>query len=116
VVTGLGFALMEDNSLVDGKIAVGNLGEFKYRTRRMCKLTTMLLESATGPAPFQGKAIAEIPCPDGGGRGNAIEDAVGGGLDLLLTAEKIYAALENVEIARVCESCSCSRRRNSVTY
>ncbi len=34
VVTGLGFALMEDNSLVDGKMATANLGEFKMATMR----------------------------------------------------------------------------------
>jgi len=97
VVTGLGFALMEDNSLVDGKIAVGNLGEFKIpNAADVPKLTTLLLESATGPAPFQGKAIAEIPnTPMAAAVANAIEDAVGVRiLDLPLTAEKIYAALK----------------------
>ncbi|HEX9455390.1 MAG TPA: xanthine dehydrogenase family protein molybdopterin-binding subunit, partial [Candidatus Binatia bacterium] len=29
IITGVGFALMEDNSLVDGKMATANLGEFK---------------------------------------------------------------------------------------
>ena len=97
VVTGLGFALMEDNSLVDGKIAVGNLGEFKIpNAADVPKLTTLLIESATGPAPFQGKAIAEIPnVPTAAAVANAIEDAVGVRiLDLPLTAEKIYAALK----------------------
>jgi CO/xanthine dehydrogenase Mo-binding subunit len=97
VVTGLGFALMEDNSLVDGKIAVGNLGEFKIpNAADVPKLKTLLMESATGPAPFQGKAIAEIPnVPTAAAVANAIEDAVGVRiLDLPLTAEKIYAALK----------------------
>ena len=98
VVTGLGFALMEDNSLVDGKIAVGNLGEFKIpNAADVPKLTTLLMESATGPAPFQGKAIAEIPnTPMAAAVANAIEDAVGARIyDLPLTAEKIYAALKS---------------------
>jgi len=97
VVTGLGFALMEDNSLVDGKIAVGNLGEFKIpNAADVPKLTTVLMESPSGPAPFQGKAIAEIPnVPTAAAVANAIEDAVGVRiLDLPLTAEKIYAALK----------------------
>jgi CO/xanthine dehydrogenase Mo-binding subunit len=97
VVTGLGFALMEDNSLVDGKIAVGNLGEFKIPNAvDVPKLITVLMESATGPAPFHGKAIAEIPnTPMAAAVANAIEDAVGVRiLDLPLTAEKIYAALK----------------------
>jgi CO/xanthine dehydrogenase Mo-binding subunit len=64
VVTGLGFALMEDNSLVDGKMAIANLGEFKMATAAdVPKLTTVLMEDALGPIPFQGKAIAEISLP-----------------------------------------------------
>jgi CO/xanthine dehydrogenase Mo-binding subunit len=96
VVTGLGFALMEDSSLVDGKIAAVNLGEFKIPTvLDVPKLTTLLLESPTGPVPFQGKAIAEIPnVPTAAAVANAIADAVGVRIfDLPLTSEKIYAAL-----------------------
>jgi len=96
VVTGLGFALMEDNSLVDGKIATLNLGEFKIPTvADVPKLTTHLMESPTGPVPFQGKAIAEIPnVPTAAAVANAIADAAGVRLfDLPLTSEKIYAAL-----------------------
>jgi carbon-monoxide dehydrogenase large subunit len=96
VVTGLGFALMEDNSLIDGKMAVANLGEFKMATAAdVPKLTTVLMESPTGPSPFQGKAIAEIPnVPTAAAIANAIYDAVGVRLyDLPLTSEKIYAAL-----------------------
>src|SRR5215470_758659 len=100
VVTGLGFALMEDSSLVDGKMATANLGEFKIPTAAdVPKLTTHLMESPTGPVPFQGKAIAEIPnVPTAAAIANAIEDAVGVRLfDLPLTAEKIYTALNKKE-------------------
>jgi CO/xanthine dehydrogenase Mo-binding subunit len=96
VVTGLGFALMEDSSLVDGKMATAHLGEFKMPTiADVPKLTTVLMQEATGPTPFQGKAIAEIPnVPTAAAIANAIEDAVGVRLyDLPLTSEKIYAAL-----------------------
>jgi CO/xanthine dehydrogenase Mo-binding subunit len=97
VITGLGFALMEDSSLVDGKMATANLGEFKMATAAdVPKLTTVLMESATGPSPYQGKAIAEIPnVPTAAAIANAIEDAVGVRLyDLPLTSEKVYAALK----------------------
>jgi CO/xanthine dehydrogenase Mo-binding subunit len=59
------------------------------------KLTTVLMEDATGPTPYQGKAIAEIPnVPIAAALANAIADAVGVRLfDLPLTSEKIYAAL-----------------------
>jgi carbon-monoxide dehydrogenase large subunit len=96
VITGLGFALMEDSSLVDGKMSTANLGEFKMPTTAdLPKLTTVLMEAAIGPTPFQGKAIAEIPnVPTAAAIANAIEDAVGVRLyDLPLTSEKIYAAL-----------------------
>ncbi len=96
VVTGLGFALMEDSSLIDGKMAASNLGEFKMPTMAdLPKLTTVLIEDTEGPTPFQGKAIAEIPnVPTAAAIANAIEDAVGVRLyDLPLTAEKIYTAL-----------------------
>lgn len=96
VVTGLGFALMEDSSLIDGKIAAANLGEFKMPTvADVPRLTTVLMEDATGPTPFQGKAIAEIPnVPTAAAVANAIADAVGVRLfDLPLTSEKIYKAL-----------------------
>jgi carbon-monoxide dehydrogenase large subunit len=98
VITGLGFALMEDNSLVDGKMVTANLGEFKMATiADVPKLTTVLMEEAAGPTPYQGKAIAEIPnVPTAAAIANAIQDAVGVRLlDLPLTAEKIYRALNN---------------------
>ncbi|MGH7812093.1 MAG: xanthine dehydrogenase family protein molybdopterin-binding subunit, partial [Candidatus Binatia bacterium] len=96
VVTGLGFALMEDSSLVDGKITAINLGEFKMATvADLPKLTTVLMENPAGPIPYQGKAIAEIPnVPTAAAIANAIHDAVGVRLyDLPLTSEKIYRAL-----------------------
>jgi CO/xanthine dehydrogenase Mo-binding subunit len=98
VVTGLGFALMEDSSLVDGRMAAANLGEFKMPTvADVPKLTTVLVEAATGPTPFQGKAIAEIPnVPTAAAIANAIQDAAGVRLfDLPLTSEKVYGALHN---------------------
>jgi CO/xanthine dehydrogenase Mo-binding subunit len=98
VITGLGFALMEDSSLVDGKMATAHLGEFKMPTiADVPKLTTVLMQAATGPTPFQGKAIAEIPnVPTAAAVANAIADAVGVRLfDLPLTSEKIYAALHH---------------------
>ncbi|MDH3443311.1 MAG: xanthine dehydrogenase family protein molybdopterin-binding subunit [Deltaproteobacteria bacterium] len=98
VITGLGFALMEDNSLIDGKMATANLGEFKMATvADVPKLTTVLMENANGPIPYLGKAIAEIPnVPTAAAIANAIRDAVGVRVfDLPITSEKIYAALNN---------------------
>ena len=61
VITGLGFAMMEDSSLVDGKMATANLGEFKMATAAdVPKLTTVLMESPTGPSP-DGQASLKVP-------------------------------------------------------
>jgi len=77
-------------------MATANLGEFKMATvADVPKLTTVLMQDANGPTPYQGKAIAEIPnVPTAAAIANAIEDAVGVRLhDLPLTSEKVYAAL-----------------------
>jgi CO/xanthine dehydrogenase Mo-binding subunit len=100
VVTGLGFALMEENPIMDGRIATLNLGEFKIPTAPdVPRLTTLLLESPTGPAPFQGKAIAEIPnVPTAPAIANAVADAVGVRIfDLPLTSEKIHYELKRTQ-------------------
>ena len=96
IINGLGFALMEDNSLVDGKMPTANLGEFKMANiADVPKLTTVLMETPAGPIPYQGKAIAEIPnVPTAAAIANAIQDACGVRiLDLPITAEKVYGAL-----------------------
>jgi CO/xanthine dehydrogenase Mo-binding subunit len=93
VVTGLGFALMEENPLIDGKIATLTMGEWKLPSiADVPPLKTVLVESPTGPTPFGGKAIAENPnVPTAAAIANAIADACGVRLfDLPLTAEKIY--------------------------
>ncbi|MGH7825156.1 MAG: xanthine dehydrogenase family protein molybdopterin-binding subunit [Candidatus Binatia bacterium] len=96
VINGLGFALMEDNTVVDGKIMTVNLGDAKLPCiGDVPKLNTVLIESATGPTPFAGKAIAENPnVPTAAAIANAVADAVGARIyDLPLTAEKVYWAL-----------------------
>jgi CO/xanthine dehydrogenase Mo-binding subunit len=96
VVTGLGFALMEENPMTDGKITTLNLGESKLPSiADIPPLKTVLVESPTGPTPFGGKAIAENPnVPTAAAIANAIADASGVRIFYLpLTSEKIYWAL-----------------------
>jgi CO/xanthine dehydrogenase Mo-binding subunit len=96
VVTGVGFALMEENPMIDGKIATLTLGESKLPCiADVPPLKTVLVESPTGPTPFGGKAIAENPnVPTAAAIANAIADACGVRLfELPLTAEKIYRAM-----------------------
>jgi CO/xanthine dehydrogenase Mo-binding subunit len=96
VVNGVGFALMEENPMVDGKIATLTLGEAKLPCiQDVPPLKTVLLETATGPTPFAGKAIAENPnVPTAAAIANAVADATGVRIfDLPLTAEKVYWAM-----------------------
>ena len=96
VATGFGFATMEENPMVDGKIATLTLGESKLPCiADVPPLKTVLVESPTGPTPFGGKAIAENPnVPTAAAIANAIADACGVRLfELPLTAEKIYLAM-----------------------
>ena len=96
VINGLGFTLMEENPMADGRITGLNLGEFKIPCiKDIPKLATVVLESPTGPVPFQGKSIGEMPnVPTAAAIANAVADAVGVRLfDLPITAEKVYWGL-----------------------
>ena len=95
-VTGLGFTLMEENPMIDGKIATLTLGESKLPCiRDIPPLKTVLVESPTGPTPFGGKAIAENPnVPTAAAIANAVASACGVRIfELPLTAEKVYREL-----------------------
>jgi carbon-monoxide dehydrogenase large subunit len=97
IVNGLGFALMEENPILDGRIATVNLGDSKLPSiGDVPPLKTVLIETPTGPTPFAGKAIAENPnVPTAAAIANAVADATGVRIfDLPLTAEKVYWALQ----------------------
>ncbi|MFQ5683832.1 MAG: xanthine dehydrogenase family protein molybdopterin-binding subunit [Candidatus Binatia bacterium] len=95
-IMGLGFALMEETAMVDGRITTLSMGDFKIPcVKDIPKLTTVLLESPTGPVPYQGKAVGELPnVPTAAAIANAVADAVGVRVfKLPLTAEKVYRSL-----------------------
>lgn len=97
VINGLGFALMEENAMTDGRITTTNLGEAKLPcSADVPPLKTVLIESPTGPTPFAGKAIAENPnVPTAAAIANAVADACGVRIfDLPLTPEKVYWGLK----------------------
>lgn len=96
VINGLGFALMEENAVVDGRITTLTLGDSKLPCiADVPPLKTALIETPTGPTPFAGKAIAENPnVPTAAAIANAVADAVGVRIfELPLTAERVYWAL-----------------------
>jgi CO/xanthine dehydrogenase Mo-binding subunit len=93
---GLGYALMEELQVDDGRVTNLSFGDYKLPT--MCDappLTTVLLESAEGVGPYHIKGIGESPLtPVAPAIANAVADAVGVRIrDLPMTAEKVYHAI-----------------------
>ncbi|SRR5579875_207708 len=100
LVQGLGQAMSEHLLLRDGAVTTAHLGDYKLPTAMdIPELTTVLVESQTGPGPFAGKSIGELSnVPPPAAIANAVFDAVGVRLtDLPITAEKIYTALRAME-------------------
>ena len=100
VIQGLGYALMEELQSEDGRISTLSLGDVKIpATRDVPELVTVLVESADGNGPYQGKAIGENPIsPVAPAIANAVFDAIGVRITgLPITAEKVLAALKQME-------------------
>jgi CO/xanthine dehydrogenase Mo-binding subunit len=96
VVQGIGYGLIEQLPVHDGRVEVAHFGEYKIPTLKdIPALKTILLESESGVGPYKVKGIGENPIsPVAPAIANAIEDAVGVRIrDLPITAEKVYAAL-----------------------
>ena len=97
VIQGLGYALMEELGTEEGRISTLTLGDYKMPTMPdIPKLETVLLESPSGPAPYQSKGIGESSnVPVAGAIANAVYDAVGVRITSLpITAEKVLRALK----------------------
>jgi len=97
LMQGLGYALMEELQVEDGRVTNLSFGEYKLPTMRDAPpLTTVLVESPHGVGPYQIKGIGESPLtPVAPAIANAVADAVGVRIrDLPITAEKVYRALQ----------------------
>jgi CO/xanthine dehydrogenase Mo-binding subunit len=95
-VQGLGFSVMEEMRLDDGRVTNGNFGDYKIPTiADIPELETVWLD-AVGPIPFSGKAVAEHSLiPTAAAIANAIDDAVGVRITSTpITAEKVFEALQ----------------------
>ena len=96
VVQGLGYALMEEMRIEEGRVGTLHFGDYKIPVMPdLPELVEVVLESASGPIPYQGKSIGETTnCPVAAAVANAVADAVGVRInDLPITAEKVLAAL-----------------------
>ena len=96
VIQGLGFGVMEEVILDEGKVANPNFGEYKIPTiADIPEIEESLLEDAPGPLPYGGRNISEHSLiVTGGAIANAVRDAVGVRIaSTPITAEKVYKAL-----------------------
>jgi CO/xanthine dehydrogenase Mo-binding subunit len=96
IVQGLGFSLMEEMAVDEGRILTLSLGDYKIpNIKDVPPLLTSLVTAKEGPGPFGVKAVAEagisIVAP---AIANAIYNATGVRItELPVTAEKIRAGL-----------------------
>ena len=96
IMQGLGYALMEELPVEDGRVTTLSFGEYKLPTMHdIPPLTTVLVEATEGVGPYHIKGIGESPMtPVAPAIANAIADAIGVRIrELPLTAEKVYGAL-----------------------
>ena len=98
VMMGMGFAMMEEIQVEEGRVSTLSLGEYKIPTiKDIPELVTVLLEPSAGPAPYQSKGIGESAIsPTAGAIANAVHDAIGVPItDLPITAEKVLRAIQS---------------------
>jgi CO/xanthine dehydrogenase Mo-binding subunit len=95
-VTGIGYALMEQLIINDGKVATTNFGEYKIPTiKDVPAFRSSVAERPEGAGPYNSMPIGETAnIPTAAAIANAVEDACGVRITSLpITAEKIYQAL-----------------------
>jgi CO/xanthine dehydrogenase Mo-binding subunit len=96
IMQGVGYGLMEELQVEDGRAINLSFGDYKLPTMRDAPpLTTVLVESGNGVGPYHIKGIGESPLtPVAPAIANAVADAIGVRIrDLPLTSEKVYRAL-----------------------
>jgi CO/xanthine dehydrogenase Mo-binding subunit len=97
IMQGVGYALMEEMVMEDGRVTTANLGEYKIpNVKDLMRLETTLVHGDVGAAPFQSKEIGESAISQvAPAIANAVYDAVGVRImDLPITAEKVLRALQ----------------------
>ena len=95
-MTGIGYALMEQVLIDDGKVSTSNFGEYKIPTiADVPPFKSSVTEQPSGAGPYNSMPIGETAnIPTAAAIANAVEDACGVRITSLpITAEKIYEAL-----------------------
>ncbi len=98
IVQGLGFALMEELRVEDGRVTTLSFGDYKIPSiRDIPPLKTILLPSEDGAGPYLIKGIGENSnTPVAAAIANAVADALGVRVrSLPITAERVYRELKS---------------------
>lgn len=96
VMQGIGYALSEELVVNEGRVSSVSFGDYKIPNMQdIPALHTLILESESGPGPYNARGIGENPIgPVAPAIANAVADAVGARIKHLpITAEKVYRAL-----------------------
>jgi len=99
-MTGIGYSLMEELMISDGKVATANFGEYKIPTiKDVPPFKSSVTEEPHGAGPYNSMPIGETGnIPTAAAIANAVEDACGVRIKSLpITAEKIYEALHGAK-------------------
>ncbi len=100
VVMGIGYALMEELVVEDGRVTNVTFGDYKIPTARdIPELHTVLVPSESGVGPYKIKGIGENPVvPVAAAIANAVADALGTRIfELPITAERVWKAMREGE-------------------
>ena len=100
IIQGIGYALMEELRMEEGRVTNPSFGDYKIPSIiDIPEMGVALVESKVGSGPYGVKSIGEISIvPVAAAIANAVEDAVGVRIrDLPIKAEKIYQALQNID-------------------
>jgi CO/xanthine dehydrogenase Mo-binding subunit len=103
IMQGVGYALMEEMPMEEGRVLTLNLGEYKIpNIKDLSRLQTTLVRGDVGASPFQSKEIGESAISQvAPAIANAVYDAVGVRImDLPITAEKVFRALRERQNAK----------------
>jgi len=95
-IMGVGYALMEQLMIADGKVVTANFGDYKIPTiQDIPKFKTSVTERPKGAGPYNSMPIGETSnIPAAAAIANAVEDAVGVRINSLpITPEKVLTAL-----------------------